>query len=416
MKKVYNPELVWLDGLLAPNKSITVDDGVIVEIGDGDGSDKGAFLPGFVNAHSHAFQRGLRGRGERFEKGADTFWAWRDEMYQLVDELSVSDFRSLCVNSFSEMRSAGITTVGEFHYLHHDQEADYAMDQAVLDAANEVGIRIVLLHGFYAHGGIGASTSGGQKRFQTSCIDTWWKQLDHLASTVDGNMQRVGTVAHSVRAVDIESIQQIALGSIQRGMPMHIHIEEQRQEIEACLEAHGVTPMALLNDAIEVSPMVTAIHCTHTASADLEQWLSTGGNVCLCPLTEANLADGICEMHRIVKQSGCISLGTDSNARISMLEEMRWMEYVQRLSREERGVCVDLEGNMANFLLDAATINGARSLGLQVGKIQVGKLADFTVIDLHHIQLHGVLHEHVPAAICCGCDNSIIDRTIINGV
>jgi formimidoylglutamate deiminase len=416
MRHVYNPELAWLGGLFAANTSITVEDGTIVEIGDGDGSDKGAFLPGFVNAHSHAFQRGLRGRGEHFEEGADTFWSWREEMYQLVDELSVSDFRSLCINSFSEMRSAGITTVGEFHYLHHDQEADYAMDQAVLDAANEVGIRIVLLHGFYAHGGFGASTSCGQKRFETHCIDAWWKQLDDLANSVDGNMQRVGTVAHSVRAVDLESIQGIALGSIQRGMPMHIHLEEQRQEIEACLEAHGVTPMALLNDAIEVSPMVTAIHCTHTAPADMEQWLSTGGNVCLCPLTEANLADGVCAMHRIVKQGGCISLGTDSNARISMLEEMRWMEYAQRLTREERGVCVDLDGNMANFLLDAATINGARSLGVQVGKIEVGKLADFAVLDLQHIQLHGVLPEHLPAAICCGCDNAIIDRTIINGV
>ena len=412
---VYNPELAWIDGQFVPHTSITVENGSITEIGDGDGSDKGAFLPGFINSHSHAFQRGLRGRAEHFAKGAASFWGWREEMYKLVGELTVDSFTEMCVDSFSEMRSAGITTVGEFHYLHHDQEEDFAMDQAVLDAANEVGIRIVVLHGFYAHGGFGISTSGGQKRFKTSCIDNWWKQLDDLTSSVDGNMQRVGTVAHSVRAVDIESIVAIALGSIQRGMPMHIHLEEQRQEIETCLEAHGVTPMALLNDAIEVSPMVTAIHCTHTSPADMEQWLSTGGNVCLCPLTEANLADGLCDMHRIVKQGGCISLGTDSNARISMLEEMRWMEYAQRICREERGVCVDQVGNMANFLLEAATLNGARSLGLQSGKIQVGKLADFTVIDLHHIQLKGVLPEHLPAAICCGCDNAVIHRTIING-
>lgn len=413
---VYNPELVWIDGQFLPHISVTAENGIITKIGEGDGSDKGAFFPGFVNAHSHAFQRGLRGRGEHFAKGANSFWGWREEMYQLVDELSVDDCRDLCINSFSEMRSAGITSVGEFHYLHHEQEADYAMDQAVLEAANEVGIRIVLLHAFYAHGGFATPTSGGQIRFKTSCIDQWWKQVDQLANNVDGNMQRLGTVAHSVRAVDIESIQEIAHGSIQRGMPMHIHLEEQRQEIEACLETHGVTPMALLNDAIEVSPMVTAIHCTHTAQADMEQWLSTGGNVCLCPLTEANLADGICDMHRIVKQGGCVSIGTDSNARISILEEMRWMEYAQRLTREERGICVDQNGDMSNFLLDAATTNGARSLGLQSGKIQVGKLADFTVIDINHMQLKGVLPEHLPAAICCGCDNAIIKCTIINGV
>ena len=145
----YNPELVWLDGSFVAKKSITVEQGVITGIGNGDGSDKGAFLPGFVNTHSHAFQRGLRGRGELFPSGSDSFWGWREEMYKLVAEISVSQFRKLCVQSFLEMREAGITTVGEFHYFHHDQDADFAMDQVVLDAANEVGIRIVMLHAFY---------------------------------------------------------------------------------------------------------------------------------------------------------------------------------------------------------------------------------------------------------------------------
>jgi formimidoylglutamate deiminase len=190
-------------------------------------------------------------------------------------------------------------------------------------------------------------------------------------------------------------------------------VEEQRQEIEGCLEAHGVTPMALLNDAIDVSPMVTAVHCTHTAAADMEQWLSSGGNVCLCPLTEANLADGICDMHRILKQGGCVSLGTDSNARISMLEEIRWMEYAQRLAREERGVCVGQSGSMAKYLIDAATKNGARCLGIPAGDIAVGKLADFTVIDIEHPQLRGATAETLGTSLCCGADNSVIDRTII---
>ncbi len=412
---VYHPELVWIDGGFCPGKSITVEEGVITHIGEGDGSDKGAFLPGFVNAHSHAFQRGLRGRSETFASGGDSFWGWRDEMYKLVDEVSVDTFRELCVQSFSEMRQAGITTVGEFHYFHHDKENDFAMDRAVLEAASEVGIRIVLLHAFYAHGGPRKeSLSAGQLRFSTQDIEAWWKRVDTLAKNVDGTMQRVGTVAHSVRAVDIDSIKEIAIGALHRGMPLHIHLEEQRQEIEACLEEHGVTPMALLNNAIDVSPMVTAVHCTHTAPADMEQWLSTGGNVCLCPLTEANLADGICDMHRIVKQNGCVSLGTDSNARISMLEEMRWMEYVQRLHREERGVCVDNSGSVANYLIDASTKNGARCLGIPAGDILVGKYADFTVINVKHPQLAGCSPETLPAAICFGADNSVIARTIIS--
>ena len=411
----YNPELVWLDGSFVAKKSITVEQGVITGIGNGDGSDKGAFLPGFVNTHSHAFQRGLRGRGELFPSGSDSFWGWREEMFKLVSELSVVQFRKLCVQSFLEMRQAGITTVGEFHYFHHDRDADFAMDQVVLDAANEAGIRIVILHAFYNKGGFDLPLNAGQNRFETNSLASWWSQVDKLCASVDGSMQQVGTVAHSVRAVGIETIKEIASGSMHRGMPMHIHVEEQRQEIESCLKAHGVTPMALLNDAIEVSPLVTAVHCTHTAAADMEQWLSAGGNVCLCPLTEANLADGICDVHRIVKQCGCVSLGSDSNARISMLEEMRWMEYAQRLVREERGVCVDSEGEMARYLLDAATKNGARCLGIPAGVIEVGKLADFTVIDLAHPQLKEVTPKSLGAAICCGADNAAISRTIIAG-
>jgi len=411
----YNPELVWIDGQFTPGKRIEVENGIIASIGEGDNSDKGAFLPGFVNAHSHAFQRGLRGMGENFEKNNfGGFWGWREEMYKLVDELTVDEFRGLCVQSFAEMRDAGITTVGEFHYFHHDKENDFAMDRAVLEAASEVGIRIVLLHAFYKHGGSRKEQlSGGQIRFATASLDIWCERVDELEKFVDGSMQRIGTVAHSVRAVDIETIKEIAVGSLQRGMPMHIHLEEQRQEIEACLESHGVTPMALLNDAIDVSPMVTAVHCTHTAAADMEQWLSSGGNVCLCPLTEANLADGICDMHRIVKQGGCVSLGTDSNSRISMLEEMRWLEYAQRLHREERGVCVDNSGSMASYLIDAASKNGARCLGIPAGEIAVGKIADFTVVDLKHRQLSGATSETLGAMLCCGADNSVIAKTII---
>ncbi len=411
----YNPELVWIDGEFTSAKSITVENGLITSIGSGDNSDQGAFLPGFINAHSHAFQRGLRGRGETFTTGGESFWGWREEMYKFVQELSVDQFRELCVQSFSEMRQAGITTVGEFHYFHHDKVADFAMDKAVLEAAKEVGIRIVLLHAFYAEGGFNEPLSNGQQRFATDDIERWWARVDELSTEVDGTMQRVGTVAHSVRAVDVEAIKEVAVGALHRGMPMHIHLEEQRQEIDACIKAHGVTPMALLNNAIEVSPMVTAVHCTHTAAADMESWISSGGNICLCPLTEANLADGVSDMHRIVKQGGCVSLGTDSNARISMLEEMRWMEYAQRLQREERGVCVDTSGSMANYLIDAATKNGARCLGLPGGEIAVGRFADFTVIDIEHPQLIGATSEALGATLCCGGDNALITQTIIAG-
>jgi len=198
-------------------------------------------------------------------------------------------------------------------------------------------------------------------------------------------------------------------------MPLHLHVEEQRQEIEASLEAYGKTPMAILNECIESPPLVTAVHCTHTSEADLEQWLSLGGNICICPLTEANLADGFFSMQRVVSHEGCLSLGSDSNARISMIEEMRLAEYAQRLAQEQRGICSDSKGSMANWLLQAATINGARSLGIQAGVIEIGRFADFVIVDCSHEQLAGIEEEHLLAAICCGGDNSLIIGTLIAG-
>lgn len=410
-----NPELTWIDGSFVRNKSVVCEQGVITEVGEGDGSDAGALLPGFVNVHSHAFQRGLRGRGEQFSKAAGNFWNWREEMYKLVEELTIDQFRHLCLQSFTEMRQGGITTVGEFHYFHHHEANDFAMDRAVLEAAGEAGIRIVLLHAHYTHGGFDSPLSGGQQRFDTQNTEIWWDQIDALVQQVDGSMQRIGVAAHSVRAVHVDSLKELSIGALKRGMPLHVHVEEQRQEIAACIEQYGVTPSTLVHDAIEVSPMVTAVHATHTSAADLEQWISAGGNVCLCPLTEANLGDGVCDVHRIVKQGGCISLGTDSNARISMIEEMRWLEYAQRLTREERGVCIDPSGSVATALLDASTKNGARCLGISAGSIEAGKLADFAVIDLDHPQLAGASDENLAAAICCGADNSIVKKTIIAG-
>ena len=414
--QTFNPELCYLNNTIQRGKRIVVENGFIVEIGKGDNSDKGLYLPGFVNAHSHAFQRGLRGRGEAFPAGANSFWGWREEMYRLVDEVDSTSFKSWCLSAFQEMRNAGITTVGEFHYLHHEEQFDYAFDDIVIEAAKEVGIRLVLLHASYQHAGIGMPLSEEQKRFNTQDFDKWKTQIEAMSTRIsESELCSLGLVAHSIRAVEQEAITKIADLAYHMGLPLHLHVEEQQQEIQQSLDAYSKTPMRFLCDEIEISPLVTAVHCTHTAEADMEEWLARGGNVCICPLTEANLADGICDVPRIVRSEGVISLGTDSNARISMLEEMRLLEYVQRLYRQERGVCINSEGDMASYLVDIATKNGARTLGVKAGSIETGKLADFVVIDTEHQQLQGVTEEHLLAALCCGCDNSVIIKTIIGG-
>ncbi len=416
--RVYGPELTWIDGTFQRKQSITVEGGEIIAVGRDAVTDPMpgvAMTPGFVSAHSHAFQRALRGKGEVFPEGSNTFWGWREAMYALVESLKPSQLHAACVLAFHEMRQAGITCVGEFHYLHQIGGEPFAADEVVLNAAAEVGIRMVLLETCYLSGGIDTPLSPAQAHFATTDLGAFWNQVDALREVVDGGMQRVGVAAHSIRAVPPESLGSVASEAARRGLPVHLHLEEQRQEIDACVERYGMTPMALVCQELTVSPMLTAVHCTHTSAADLEQWLDDGGNVCVCPLTEANLGDGRCDLARIVRHPGSLSIGTDSNARIGMLEEMRWLEYGQRLGREARGIATDAEGRMDRVLMDAATIGGARAIGVPAGRIEVGRLADFALIDLTHPQLAGVADEYLAAALCCGSDNSVIAGTIVNG-
>ena len=386
-----------------------------------------ALLPGFVNAHSHAFQRGLRGRGETFPAGAGSFWTWREAMYDLVGRLDESLLYNLSTLAFREMLAAGITTVGEFHYVHHldDDERTFAGDAVVVQAAHDVGIRLVLLHAFYRFGGLdephrGRPLTGGQLRFETADYDTYLRSFERLEKLVRGTGSyeslQLGVVAHSIRAVSQDDLRRLHTLAQEQGLVFHMHVEEQRQEIEACLETHGQTPMQVILDACEVDERTTAVHCTHTAPDDMERYLAAGGNVCLCPLTEANLGDGIADLPGILAARGSqLCLGSDSNARISMLEEMRWTEYVQRLHRERRGVVVTGDGRIGPRLLGAATVGGARSLGLDAGRIEAGALADFSAIDLHHRQLDHATPETLADALVCGGGDGVISNVCVGG-
>lgn len=375
-----------------------------------------AIIPGLINAHSHAFQRGLRGRGETFPEGAGSFWTWREQMYELVDAMDAERIYALSHQAFSEMRSAGITTVGEFHYLHHDASAaGYGFDEVVLRAAKDVGIRIVQLNVYYQTGGFDKPLSGGQVRFASESPEEFWPQMDRLQELIDPASQSLGVVAHSVRAAPIETIAALHEEAGRRHLPFHMHVEEQPREIEDCVHRYGKTPMALLNANLAINPLFTAVHCTHTAAADMDDFLDAGGNVCICPLTEANLGDGLANIARILKQQGHICLGSDSNNRICMTEEMRWLEYGQRLTHQTRGVCVDDSGRTARTLLDTATRNGARALGLKAGAIKRGTLADLCAIDLTAPSLAGWTDETLLESFIYGTANDAIKATCIGG-
>lgn len=379
-----------------------------------------ALLPGFINVHSHAFQRGLRGRGETFPSGAGSFWSWREEMYRLVDSMDEATIAALSRQAFEEMLAAGITTVGEFHYLHHDSSgAGYALDEVVLRTAKEVGIRLVLLNTFYHTGGLNHTghlpLAGGQLRFNTRSIEEYWRQFERLSAALDPDTQSMGAVAHSIRAAPIEMIAELHQEAVRRHLPFHMHVEEQPREIEDCVHRYGKPPMALLNEHLAIDPKFTAIHCTHTAGADLDDFLNAGGNVGICPMSEANLGDGLANVPAMLRRGGHICIGTDANTRLSMTEELRWLEYGQRLAHQKRGVCVDSDGRVAEQLLEMGTVNGARSLGLRAGAIKPGLVADFIAIDLRTPTLAGFDPSSLLTAFILGTGNEAIARVCVGG-
>lgn len=411
-----------------PGIQLEIEGDRILRVGKGLGEakrlERRALLPGFVNAHSHAFQRYLRGRGETFPQGAGSFWTWREAMYSLVESLDTDRLFEISKHAFGEMLRAGMTAVGEFHYVHHlspgAEEQDFAADAVVVAAAREAGIRLVLLQTFYKTGAIGQPLQGGQRRFATPDIDGYWRQLDHLAERLDLPTESLGVVGHSVRAVPLDDLEALARGAGERGMLFHIHVEEQRQEIASSLNAYGKRPMEIVFERIFPhlpAKNVTAIHCTHSDNEDLAAYLEAGANVCLCPLTEANLGDGFSHLPSMTGAAGRgqVAIGTDSNVRFSMLEEMRLLEFAQRLRREERGAVRDQDGHIGRLLMTIATAGGARALGLDAGAIAEGSLADFVTVDLDHPSLAFAPHETFEDALIFGGADGVIAEVCVGG-
>ncbi len=412
--------LTWIDGEFEEGVRITIaPDGTIGELTRDPGpvdlelSDE-ALLPGLVNAHSHSFQRAMRGRTEHFPAGRGSFWTWREAMYSLVESLSEQQFHDWNVAAFREMRSAGITTVGEFHYFHHSSASarDHRLDSIVLDAAEAAGIRIVLLQTFYRMGGFGQPLGDAQARFETPDVDEFLRRLDQLQETLRPR-QSVGIVAHSVRAVPIEDLVRLASAAVERDLPFHLHLEEQEKEISDCIEATGSRPMRLVLDRAPVDQHFTGVHCTHSSEDDLREWVARGGNVCITPLTEGNLGDGIQPLAPLAPDH--MSIGTDCNARIDMLEELRWLEYGQRLLRQDRGVYRDASGENARVLLKIGTAGGAASLRVHAGEIAPGLAADFFTVDLRHPALAGWERSRLAASIVFGGGNEIVLRNCVAG-
>lgn len=379
---------------------------------------RAALLPGFVNAHSHAFQRGLRGTPQRFDTGSGNFWTWRQTMYRLADALDVDGFYDASRRAFSEMLAAGFTSVGEFHYLHHAGEGcdDWALDDAIVAAATDSGIRLVLIQCYYAAGGIHRPLEGAQRRFGPVSRDAFLRQIERLEGKLRSATQTLAIACHSIRAVDRDDLRFFHEFACRNRWPFHIHLEEARMEIEDCVAAYGKTPMATLLETIGVGSDVTAIHCTHSRPDELTEFVRRGGGVCLCPITEGNLSDGFPDVPLLRQVNARIAIGTDCNIRLCAFEELRWLEFAQRLRRERRGIVVDPAGSSAAGLMGVGTVNGAASLALPAGEIAPGKHADLVAIDLDHPDLQAVGEDAIADAIVFGCGNEPIGQVWVGGV
>ena len=382
-------ELAWLGGEQA-------EAGVAIEV-DGDrigsvepgaqspppGAERlnGLTLPGFANAHSHAFHRALRGRTQA-ERGS--FWTWRERMYEVAGRLDPDSYLALARATFAEMALAGMTAVGEFHYVHHTPggtpyDDPNAMGAAVIEAALQAGIRITLLDACYLHGGIGSPPDDAQRRFADADAAAW---ADRVAALKAGDGARVGAAIHSVRAVDPKSAGEVAAWASERSLPLHAHVSEQPGENRDAEAAWAQSPAAVLEAAGAVSERFVAVHLTHPRDGDLG--LLRGATCCLCPTTERDLADGIGPASEMREAGMAIALGSDSHAVVDHFEEARAVELDERLAGGERG------RHGAAELLRAATSSGHAAIGWpEAGRIEAGAPADLVTVSLDSVRLAG---------------------------
>ncbi|MEU9165998.1 formimidoylglutamate deiminase [Streptomyces sp. NPDC048424] len=346
---------------------------------------RGLTLPGLANAHSHAFHRALR---STVQVGSGTFWTWRDLMYKVAQNLTPDSYFALARAVYAEMALAGITNVGEFHYVHHAPGgAPYAdpnaMGEALIEAAAAAGIRITLLDTAYLSAGFGEAPNPHQQRFSDGTAEAWAERASALKPREHA---LIGAAIHSVRAVPADQLATVAHWAEEREAPLHVHLSEQTAENDACQAAHGRTPTQLLADHGVLGPRTTGVHNTHLTDVDIALLGGTTTGTCMCPTTERDLADGIGPATRLQHAGSPLSLGSDSHAVIDLLEEARAMELNERLRSRTRGHWT------ANALLTAATADGHAALGLaDAGRLEAGALADFTTIALDSVRTAGAL-------------------------
>ena len=432
------PDLILLNGRIENDISLICDEsGHITRFAGLDEVGRGrveasrftnrVLLPGLINAHSHAFQRVIRGRTERRTRNEkDSFWTWREMMYSAATRLSPEDIYDASRMAFLEMVLSGITSVGEFHYLHRAPDgSDYAdpnlLGKEVIRAATDVGLRIALLRVAYARSGYELEPNPQQVRFIEADPDLYLQRVEQLRSDYASFAGRVwvGVAPHSVRAVPLDYLQEVVTYARQQRLPVHMHVAEQPAEVSACIEEYGRSPFALLASEGLLHERFTAVHAIHVTPKAVHSFAESRAMVCACPTTERNLGDGVVPADLLIEHGIRIALGSDSQAQIDLLEDARELEYHLRLQKMERAVLAPAEDDsrsaLAAQLFACATINGASSISAPGGVLESSRPADFFTVDLDDPSIAGASEDDLSAAIVFGLSRTAVKDVVIGG-
>ncbi len=425
MSTLYRPQLLYAAGAFHRDAGVMVDANGRVMRPDGEQATASfatvslagkALMPGFVNTHSHAFQRLIRGQSESRVRSGRNFWSWRNTMYHAAARLDPEDMYDVARMAFLEMLLSGVTTVGEFHYVHNQPSGEpyddpNLLSKQVIAAAQSVGIRIVLLRSAYLRSGFELPKDPGQIRFFETG-DQFLRNMESLlkAFPTDSTGVQLGVAPHSLRAVPLDELKQICAWTRAHRLPLHMHVAEQVAENEACLSEYGATPVAALHKEHLLGADFTAVHAIHITPEEVEQLAEAKATICSCPTTERNLGDGIIAAGLVMSKGIRVALGSDSQAQIDPLEDARQLEYHLRLQRQERAVLDQVGGEpLAERLFSCATSHGAHALGVP------GDTADSFTIALDDPSIAGHSeHDLLPLAVFSLNRTAICD-VMVNG-
>jgi formimidoylglutamate deiminase len=424
--KVFAERILLADGW-AKQQTLTIEQGIIKAIESGahaDAEKVGTVIPGMVNCHSHAFQRAFAGFSEQGIEGQDSFWTWRKIMYKFLGQLTAENAQIIATQLYIEMLKMGYTRVAEFHYLHHDISGNpydelATMASAIFDAAKSSGIGLTLLPVLYRYSGFGQqAATEGQQRFINSS-----EQFNQLVSECFSLSEtypntNVGIAPHSLRAVDLSSltcaVEHVRL--LDAKAPIHIHIAEQQKEVDDCLATYGKRPVQWLLDNVPMDKYWCLIHATHIDEKERQGIIASQAIAGICPTTEANLGDGIFPTTDFLAEKGTFAIGSDSHISVNPIEELRWLEYAQRLIKQQRAVLAnEKQMSVGQNLWQQAALGGAQSTNSNTGELALGKQADLLVLDDEKMALFAHDEKHLLDSVIFATQTNVVKDVMVNG-